>query len=125
MSLSLRASALDVNHTEQEIVVRFPRHPALDAGVVEEVAGQLTRLVESQRPRTLLLDFAGVTYLSAAALGTFVALNKRLGTIGGRVVLTNLCAPLYEIFEVTRLHRVLEIRTGARQEPPCHLSTCS
>jgi anti-anti-sigma factor len=122
MSLSLRGSGLDVKHTEDGIVVRFSRCPSLDAGVIDEVGGQLLRLVEAQRPRLLLLDFADVRYLGAAGLGTLLGVNKRLEETGGRLVLTNLSHHVYELFEITRLDTVLDIRTGAEAEPRCHLS---
>ena len=113
MSLSMRGSGLDVTPIEGGIVVRFARCPALDAAAIGEVDADLTGLVECHRPRLLVLDCADVRFLSAAALGTFLTLNKRLGEMGGRLVLTNLSAQLYEVFEVTRLHTVLDIRTGA------------
>lgn len=122
MSVSLRGSGLDVNHIDGGIVVRFSRCPSLDAAAIGEVSGQLARLVDGQRPRLLLLDFADVRYLSAAALGTFLDINKKLGGMAGRLVLTNLSAQLYELFEITRLHTVLDVRTGAGTEPRCHLS---
>jgi anti-sigma B factor antagonist len=122
MSVSLRGSGLDVNHIEGGIVVRFSRCPALDAAAIGDVTAQLTRLVEGQRPRLLVLDFHDVRHLSAAALGTFVNLNNRLGGMGGRLVLTNLSAQLHELFEVTQLHTLLDVRTGAGTEARCHLS---
>ena len=122
MTVSLRGSGLDINQIEGGIVVRFTRSPSLDAGVIDEVNAQLVRLVEGQRPRLLQLDFADVRYLSAAALGTFLGVNKKLGETGGRLVLTNLSEQLYELFEITRLHTVLDVRTGEGAEARCHLS---
>jgi anti-anti-sigma factor len=51
-----------------------------------------------------------VTYLNSSALGLLLQLHKRLRARGGRLVVSNLAPQMYEVFEVTRLHTLLDIR---------------
>ena len=57
----------------------------------------------------LLLDFTNVECITSVELGTLVGLHKRMKASGGRITLFNLSLPVFEVFTVTRLHRVLEI----------------
>jgi anti-sigma B factor antagonist len=85
--------------------------------------------VARKGPCTLVLDFAEVTFLTAAALGRLVTLHGVLRTAGGRLFLTNLSPLLLEIFEVTGLDAVLDIGQALSEEPegniPCPaIGTC-
>jgi anti-anti-sigma factor len=71
---------------------------------------ELFRLVEGvARPR-LRLDLARVRFLTSTVLGKLIALHKRVRSAGGELVLLNVAACVYEVFEVTRLHQFLEVR---------------
>ena len=48
-----------------------------------------------------------------AALGKFVALHKRVRAGGGRLALVNVVDTVYEVFAVTRLNQVLDVRPAA------------
>jgi anti-sigma B factor antagonist len=58
----------------------------------------------------LCLDMEAVTYLSSTALGKFVTLNRKVKAGGGRLRLVGVDPTLYELFRVTRLTTVLDIR---------------
>jgi anti-sigma B factor antagonist len=76
----------------------------------QAVGQALDRLVEGvARPR-LRLDLGRVHYLTSTALGNLVVLHKRVREAGGELALLNVTDPVYEVFEVTRLHRVLDVR---------------
>ena len=58
----------------------------------------------------LVLDLSEVNDLTAGGLGQLVSLHKRLRASGGHLVLCNVGERAYEVFEVTRLIDLLDVR---------------
>lgn len=73
---------------------------------------------ESPSP-ALVLDLGEVTELTADGLGQLVSLHKRLRASGGQLVLCNVGERAYEVFEVTRLIDLLDVRrkSDTRKKP--------
>ena len=57
---------------------------------------------------SLVLDFAGLEYVSSAGLRVLLAAQKRMGKKGGMTV-THVSEPIMEIFEVTGFSDILTI----------------
>jgi anti-sigma B factor antagonist len=77
--------------------------PVLEKIIERELDGGVTALT---------LDFAGVEYMSSAGIRVVSAAHKRLTKQGGKesgLVIKNVNGDVMEIFEVTRLTRVLNI----------------
>jgi anti-sigma B factor antagonist len=80
------------------------------------------RLAEELGPPRLQLDLGEVTYLTSTALGKLVSLHQRVRAADGELVVANVTAPVYELFQVTRLHQLLDVRPGGGGGPsllPC------
>ena len=58
---------------------------------------------------SLLLNFESVEYLSSAALGKLITLNKRIKEENGELKLCNIIPEIYEVFRITKLNRLFEI----------------
>jgi anti-anti-sigma regulatory factor len=56
------------------------------------------------------VDLSRVEYPTAACLGQLVALHSWLRASGGRLVVDRVSERAYEVFEVARLTRVLDVR---------------
>jgi anti-anti-sigma factor len=84
----------------------------LDEENAAAVGEHLLALVEGLQAGCLLLDFGNVAYLSSSALGLLLRLRKALHARGGRLTLCNLAPQVYEVFEVTKLHTLFDIRQG-------------
>jgi anti-anti-sigma factor len=68
--------------------------------------------VESVAPGAnwrVVLDLSDVRMVASAGLGAFVTLNKTCKDKGGRLALCNMDEMLRQVFEMTKLHRVLTI----------------
>jgi anti-anti-sigma factor len=78
-----------------------------DAALTAEAVDRLPRVPPGHR---LLLDLGAVRLPSAAGLGRLVTLNQELNSQGGRLMLWNVPAPVYEVLQVTRLTEVLDVR---------------
>ena len=90
-------------------VVRFLRPAIRDVGLVEAVAGELSRVLAREVPPRLVLDFGGVTYLSSAMLGAVLTANHKARAAGGRLALCALAPEVAALFGVTRLDREFDI----------------
>ena len=71
-------------------------------------AGEV-RLVDELGRSKLLLNFGNVEYLSSAALGKLITLNRKVNQVSGKLILCNIAPPIYEVFEITKLNRVFTI----------------
>src|SRR5947209_1297633 len=76
----------------------------------EELRGR----ADDSGQRRLALDFRNVRSVNSTELGTLIELHKRLGASGRHLILTELTAEVYEVFDVTRLTTFMDIR----QEEP-------
>jgi anti-sigma B factor antagonist len=94
-------------------VVRFKGHDVrLHEENIRSVSKELCLLIEDFGRRRLALDFGNVTYLTSTTLGQLVGLHTRLHALSGGLVLYNVRPQIHEVFSLTRLDTVLEIRDG-------------
>jgi anti-anti-sigma factor len=85
---------------------------ALGPDHADDAGDELLRLVaELYRPR-LRLDLGDVRYLGSTALGKLLVLLKRVRAAGGQLAVDNAVPAVYEVFHVTRLAQVLDVRPG-------------
>ncbi len=77
---------------------------------------RLLRLADELGPRGLHLDLAAVRFLSSTGLGKLVGLHHRVAARGGRLTLTRVSPLVYEVFEITRLVRLLDVHRGGDAE---------
>ncbi len=76
----------------------------------EAAAERLRSLVGKVNQPVLALDFGNVTFLGSMGLATLVRLNRDLAAQGRRLAIVNLRPHVYEIFTLTGLHNVLDVR---------------
>ena len=80
---------------------------------------RLLRLVDELDRPHLTLDFGAVDFLSSVGLGTLLTIHKQLRSRGGRLAVVNVRPHVYEVFAVTRLTTVLEVRGPEEAARPC------
>ncbi len=83
---------------------------------IQAVGKKLFGVADRLGSSTLILDLARVDFLTSTALGKLVGLNKRVRAGGGRLVLVNVRDLVREVFAVTCLDRVLDVRKGPGDE---------
>jgi anti-anti-sigma factor len=113
---------------EELTVVHFTGNNVwLGEETLRHIHDQLLALAEGPDPPALLLDFGNVEYISSMALGTLVNLHKQLLARGRHLSIRNLNPQVLEVFTVTRLDKLLELRPadggeaiaeGCRAGPP-------
>lgn len=94
-------------------IIRLNGATSLDEPTSCAVGAELYELAEKMAGRKLVLNLVDVTYLASGALAVMLTLNKKLREVGGKLVLVNIDPKLYEVFEITKLNRILEIANDA------------
>ena len=109
MSSQPRRQRLVVEDIGDITVVNFVDKKILDDQNIQVIGEQLLSLVEELGRQKILLNFANVEFLSSAALGKLIVLNRKLNETGGKLVLCNIDRNIYEVFEITKLNKVFAI----------------
>jgi anti-sigma B factor antagonist len=91
-------------------MVQFLDRKIMDHAAITELGEELLALVEKEQRKNLLLNFAGVEFLSSAALNKLIILDKRIKALGGKLQLSNLRPEIFEVFAVTRLTQLFSIK---------------
>ncbi len=110
MSQPQRRRRLEVEDIGDVTVVNFVDRRILDEQNIQVIGEQLFSLVDEVGRRKILLNFGNVEFLSSAALGKLIALQKKLQAVGGRLILCNIDPEIYEVFEITRLDKFFTIQ---------------
>jgi anti-sigma B factor antagonist len=91
-------------------VVRFVNSKILDEGQIQQFGDELFALVEKENRTTLLLNFQQIEFLSSAALGKLIKLDKKVKAAGGRLRLACIKRDIYEVFKITKLDQMFVIK---------------
>ena len=104
-------------------VVQFTGQDVLlDENTTQAVRDELLAFLDRQSPRTLLMDFKNVAFLTSTTLGLLLVLRKEMQARGGRLVVGHLAPQVYEVFEATHLHRVFEVHPDGVDSSPEQLN---
>lgn len=90
-------------------------HRDLDALMVPVLVDELFDLVLENGQRNLYLDFGRVHFLASIVIGKLLALDARLNTVGGRLVLCNVHKTLEDSLRAARVTDVVEVRAEEYQ----------
>jgi anti-sigma B factor antagonist len=91
-------------------VVRFQDAEILfEEDAVHAVGRELRRLIEDEGHTRLVVNFAGVQYLSTEVLAILAGLQRRVVPVRGNIVLCGLDPLLRDMVRITHLDRVFDI----------------
>jgi len=105
----VESKRLKIRERGDVTVVSFMDKKILDESNIEEIGREVLGLVASKPRIKMLLDFENVQYLSSAALGKLITLNKRVAEAAGQLVLCSIKPQIYEVFQITKLNKIFEI----------------
>jgi anti-sigma B factor antagonist len=115
MSSQPRRRRLEAEEIGDVTVVSFMDRKILDEPNIQIIGDQLFSLVDDSGRKKLLLNFGNVEYMSSAALGKLITLDRKLKAAGGRLVLCNIDPQIREVFEITKLDTVFIIREDEQE----------
>ena len=101
---------LQVSEVGDITVVRFVDRKILDEVNIQELGQELFQLVEEEGRQRLLLNFSTVEFLSSAALGKLITLDKKVKARKGDLRLSNIRPEIYEVFAITKLNKLFNIK---------------
>ena len=101
---------LDVSQVGEVTVVRFRDQKIIEDINIEELGQELFRLIEVDHCNKILLNFSSVDFLSSAALGKMITLDKKMKSRGGDLKLSNIRPEIYDVFVITKLNRLFDIK---------------
>jgi len=107
-------SHLTVKDSGGVSVVEFSDRKILDELSIAELTEELGELVTKMKDVKVLLNFKNVEHLSSAALSMLITLNKQVAERKGKLKLSDISAPIYEVFKITRLNKLFSIYETAR-----------
>jgi anti-sigma B factor antagonist len=92
-------------------VVKFIDKKILDEASIQELGAELFSLVEHDNRKSILLNFTDVEFLSSAALGKLITLDRKVKAAKGRLKMSNIRPEIFEVFQITKLNKVFDIRS--------------
>ena len=110
MSSQPKRRRLEVEDYGEITVVNFIDKKILDEQNIQKIGEDLFSLVDELGRKKVLLNFSNVEYLSSAALGKFITLNKKVTNAGGKLVMCNINDDIFEVFEITKLNKLFNIQ---------------
>lgn len=99
-----------VSKTGDVTVVTFADKKILDEASIQELGAELFALVEHDNRKSILLNFSNAEFLSSAALGKLITLDRKVKAAKGRLKMCNIRPEILEVFQITKLNKVFDIR---------------
>jgi len=111
-SFSLMATLkhLEISEVGDVTVVRFLDRKILDETSIQELGQELFQLIEVDDRKKLLLNFSSVEFLSSAALGKLITLERKAKSHAGVLKLCHIRPEIYEVFAITKLNKLFDIK---------------
>jgi anti-sigma B factor antagonist len=101
---------LEVNESSSITVVRFKDQKIIDPEAIQELGQELFDLIDKDERQKIVLNFGNVEFLSSAALGKLITFHKKAKRIGASLILTNITPEIYQVFTITKLDDLFEIK---------------
>ena len=100
---------LDIEEVGDVTIAKFIDKKILDEGNIQIIGNQLFGLVEEDGRKKIILDFSNVEYLSTAALGKLITMDKKVKAAKGKLRLCTVRPDIYEVFAITKLNKLFDM----------------
>ena len=101
---------IDVEEVGDVTIATFVDKKILDENNIQQIGSQLFALVEEDGHKRIVLDFTNVEYLSSAALGKLITMDRKVKANSGKLRLCSIRADIYEVFAITKLNKLFDIK---------------
>jgi anti-anti-sigma factor len=106
--------ALVKSELKGEIRVIFVDVPRLvDETVIGQCYRELVEVLDKTEESNVLLHFGRVGFMSSAALGMLIRMQKKCKEFGIALKFCNISPDIRQVFKITGLDKVFDIRTDA------------
>ncbi len=107
--MSTGTRRLELEEVGDVTVAKFTDKKILDEGNIQIIGNQLFALIEEGRQK-IVLDFSNVEYLSSAALGKLITMDKKVKAAKGKLRLCAIRPDIYEVFAITKLNKLFDMK---------------
>jgi anti-sigma B factor antagonist len=106
---------IDIEEVGDVTVAKFVDKKILDETNIQIIGNQLFGLVDEDGRTSIILDFSNVEYLSSAALGKLITMDKKVKAASGQLRLCSIRPEIYEVFAITKLNKLFKIHDDQDQ----------
>lgn len=106
---------LDIEEVGDVTVAKFIDKKILDETNIQLIGNQMFGLVDEDGRKKIVLDFSTVEYLSSAALGKLITMDKKVKAARGKLRLCAIRPEILEVFQITRLDKIFDIKSTQEQ----------
>jgi anti-sigma B factor antagonist len=100
---------LDIDEVGDVTIAKFIDKKILDENNIQIIGNQLFSMIDDEGRTKIILDFTNVEYLSSAALGKLITMEKKVKASKGKLRLCCIRPEIYEVFAITKLNRLFKI----------------
>ena len=100
---------IDIEDIGDVTVARFVDKKILDETNIQIIGNQLFALIDEDMRQKVILHFGNVEYLSSAALGKLITLDKKAKAAKAQLRLCDIKPEIYEVFAITKLNKLFKI----------------
>lgn len=100
---------LDIDEVGDVTIAKFVDKKILDESNIQVIGNQMFGLVDDDGRQKIVLDFDNVEYLSSAALGKLITMDKKVKAAKGKLRLCSIRPDIYEVFAITKLNKLFDI----------------
>jgi anti-sigma B factor antagonist len=100
---------LDIEDVGDITIAKFIDRKILDENNIAIIGSQLFGMIDEEGRTKIILDFSNVEYLSSAALGKLITMEKKVKAAKGKLRLCCIRPEIYEVFAITKLNRLFKI----------------
>ena len=108
--MSTGTRRLEIEEVGDVTVAKFIDKKILDEGNIQIIGNQLFALIEEDGRQKIVLDFSNVEYLSSAALGKLITMDKKVKAAKGKLRLCAIRPDIYEVFAITKLNKLFDMK---------------
>lgn len=101
---------IDIEEVGDVTVAKFVDKKILDEANIQVIGNNLFALIDEDGRRKIVLDFTLVEYLSSAALGKLITMDKKAKAAKSKLRLCGIRPEIYEVFAITRLDKIFDIK---------------
>jgi anti-anti-sigma factor len=111
---------LNIEQTNGGTVVHLIGCRSLNEQSTPAVEQQLLSLADEVAGGHLLVDLSKVHYMSSIALGMLIGLRQKMRASSGQLTLLGVSPEIFELFDATRLTRLLNVQRDGKPDPPAN-----
>jgi anti-anti-sigma factor len=102
-------SSIKFEKTDDLLAIYVTEAKILNEVNIQRMYKDVVDVIEKTDQPNVILDFQRVQFMSSAALGAVVRINKKCKEFGVHLKLCRIAPEIRKVFEITRLDKVLDI----------------